>query len=331
LNKGRELLGNGSNEGVAMKSVKPVIDWETATRLLRDELQIDFDHLEEIDDGQIARTYWLDIGGRSCILQFTEQNMSQGCLNERFFRARFRQMEIPVRSVLHEGDFAGLHFTVAAKVQGKGLSQLPLREFVAVLPFVMDILLRIASIDTSDTTGFGWLDLNGNGRFASWREHLCQVRDEEPGQFYDRWHDLFDATFLDRGVFDYYYEKMKDLIDLTPSRRELVHGGFGYGNVLVNDGQIAAVLDWQDARYGDHIFDLAYMLFWLDGSTQEICVNAYKESLKKLGRSEAHIEDRIKCYQYYTGIDGLRFAARTENEQFYKAVLDKLSLLDGTH
>jgi hygromycin-B 4-O-kinase len=312
-----------------MESVKPVIDYETATLLLRDELQIDFDHLEEIGDGQISRTYSLDIGGRPYVLQFTEQNMSQGCLNERFFTERFRQMGIPVRSVLHEGDFAGLHFTVAAKVQGKGLHQLPLDEFMAVLPSVMDLLLSIASVDTSDTAGYGWLDPKGNGKFTSWREHLCQVRDEEPGQFYDRWHELFDSTFLARSVFDHYYTKMEQLIDLTPTRRELVHGGFGYGNVLVNDGQITVVLDWQDARYGDHVFDLAYLLNWFDGSTQELCVNAYQESLKKLGRSEAHLEDRMKCYQYYTGVDGLRFAAKTKNEGFYRAVLEKLALVEG--
>ena len=92
---------------------------------------------------------------------------------------------------------------------------------------------------------------------------------------------------------------------------------------------ITGVLDWQDARYGDHVFDLAYMLNWLDGSTQEACVNIYKELLKKLGRSEARLEGRMKCYQYYTGVDGLRFAAKTKNERFYRAILDKLSLLDG--
>ena len=311
-----------------MKSVKPDIDSKMVTNLLRDDLQIDFDHLKEVSGGQIARTYSLDIDGRACILQFNEQNMSQGCLNELFFRERFLQNGIPVRFVLHEGDFAGLHFTVAVKVQGKGLIQIPLSEFISVLPSVMDILLSISSIDVSDTSGYGWLDGNKNGKFASWQEHLRQVRDEEPGEFYDRWHGLFDSTFLDRNLFDDFYKKMEDRLDLTPSSRELVHGGFGYGNVVVNDRQISGVLDWQDARYGDHIFDLAYMINWLDRSLQEACVNVYQESIRKIGRSEAHLEDRIKCYWYYIGLDGLRFAAKTENEGFYKAVLDKLSLID---
>ena len=313
-----------------MESVKPVVGCETVKILLRDELQIDFDNLKEISDGQIARTYSLDVGGKPHVLQFTEQNMSQGCFNERFLGKRFRQIKIPVRKVLYEGDLAGLHFTIAAKVPGTGLNQLPPDKFMAVLPAVMDILLRIASVDISDTAGYGWFDRNGNGRFASWREHLCQIRDQEPGQFYGQWHELFDSTFLDRKVFDHYYTKMETLIDRVPSRRELVHGGFGWGNILVNDGRIVCVLDWQDARYGDHVYDLTYMLYWLDESMQAACVNAYKEALKKLGRSEDRLEDRMKCYQYYIGVDVLRFTAKTKNEGFYRAVLDKLALLDET-
>ena len=314
-----------------MKSAKPGMDRDTAIMLLRDELRIVIKNLAEITDGRISRTYSLDIGGRPCILQFTEQNMSQGCLNERLFAEKFRRMGIPVRSVLHEGEFAGLHFTVAAKVQGKGLDRLPREEFEAVLPSIMDILLRIASVDTSDTVGYGWLEADGNGKFSSWREHLCQVREEEPGRFYGRWHHLFDTTFLERKVFDRYYAKMKELIEAAPSRRELVHGGFGYGNLLVEQGRVAVVLDWQDARYGDPVFDLAYMLYWLDEKGRKACVKAYQESLKRRGRSEACLEERVKCYQYYTGVDGLRFAAKTKNEKFYRAMLDKLSLLEGTN
>ncbi len=46
----------------------------------------------------------------------------------------------------------------------------------------------------------------------------------------------------------------------------LVHGDFWPGNVLWRDGQVAAVLDWEDALLGDPLFDLACMraeLFWL--------------------------------------------------------------------
>jgi aminoglycoside phosphotransferase (APT) family kinase protein len=100
--------------------------------------------------------------------------------------------------------------------------------------------------------------------------------------------------------------------------------------MLVNDGRIVCVLDWQDARYGDHVYDLTYMLYWLGESTQAACMNVYKEALKRLDRSEDRLEDRMKCYQYYIGVDVLRFTAKTKNEEFYRAALDKLAQLDGT-
>ncbi|MDX1382164.1 MAG: phosphotransferase family protein [Thermoanaerobaculia bacterium] len=42
-----------------------------------------------------------------------------------------------------------------------------------------------------------------------------------------------------------------------PSRRTLVHGDFWPGNVLWRDGEIAAVIDWEDAAIGDPLSDLA--------------------------------------------------------------------------
>ena len=39
---------------------------------------------------------------------------------------------------------------------------------------------------------------------------------------------------------------------MTPSRRELVHGGFGYGSAWIGEEQVIAVPDWQEARYGDY-------------------------------------------------------------------------------
>lgn len=46
-------------------------------------------------------------------------------------------------------------------------------------------------------------------------------------------------------------------VDPPPSRRSLLHGDFWPGNVLWRDGQIAAVLDWEDAAFGDPLSDVA--------------------------------------------------------------------------
>jgi hypothetical protein len=55
--------------------------------------------------------------------------------------------------------------------------------------------------------------------------------------------------------------------------------------------------------------------------------------LEKLECWEAYLEERIICYLYYIGLDGLRFAAKTRDEAFYRAVLDRLFKYErlGTH
>jgi hypothetical protein len=42
-----------------------------------------------------------------------------------------------------------------------------------------------------------------------------------------------------------------------PNADVLLHGDFWPGNVMFNGGEIAAVLDWEDAAYGDPLVDLA--------------------------------------------------------------------------
>ncbi|MEM9461451.1 MAG: phosphotransferase family protein [Myxococcota bacterium] len=46
-------------------------------------------------------------------------------------------------------------------------------------------------------------------------------------------------------------------VDPSSNRRSLVHGDFWPGNVLWRGGQIAAVIDWEDAAFGDPLSDLA--------------------------------------------------------------------------
>jgi aminoglycoside phosphotransferase (APT) family kinase protein len=48
----------------------------------------------------------------------------------------------------------------------------------------------------------------------------------------------------------------------------LLHGDYWPGNVLWHDGKIVAVIDWEDARLGDPLIDLAMSrldLVWICG------------------------------------------------------------------
>ncbi len=54
-----------------------------------------------------------------------------------------------------------------------------------------------------------------------------------------------------------------------PNTRVLLHGDFWPGNVMWKDGQLAAVIDWEDAAIGDPLADLANCrleLLWMFGA-----------------------------------------------------------------
>jgi len=54
-------------------------------------------------------------------------------------------------------------------------------------------------------------------------------------------------------------EDASDLLThLPPMRSQLVHGDAGVGNLIVADGRIAAVIDFDNAWYGDPAIDLAW-------------------------------------------------------------------------
>jgi aminoglycoside phosphotransferase (APT) family kinase protein len=57
------------------------------------------------------------------------------------------------------------------------------------------------------------------------------------------------------------WEMIRDLHPrVKPVPPGLIHGDFWEGNILWNEGEISAVLDWEEAGYGDPAIDVSYAL-----------------------------------------------------------------------
>jgi len=304
-----------------MTYTKPHIKNDSVIRLLNKLLDSPISNLLSIDSGQIASTYSFDMADKKFFIQFNYENMSQGYQTEVFFAERFSLNDVPVRKIIAQGEYEGFQYSISEKAIGESLDKINANDFELALPSVMDCLVKIASVDLEGTVGYGWLDNKFNGAFSSWPDHLMQIKDEEPGYFYGEWHHLFKTTFLDKNIFDKYLGKLERLLPKLPDGRYLVHGGFGYGNVLIHDHSVSAVLDWQDARYGDPLFDLAYMVFWRNDPTAAKCLDVYRSSISKSTISMENFNARMTCYKYYIGLDSMRFSAKTNNQPFYKYVL----------
>ena len=150
---------------------------------------------------------------------------------------------------------------------------------------------------------------------ASWRDSLLDIASEQPeGSFYGRWHRMFDETFLDRAFFFRVYDAMRSLIDCCPDERYLVHADYGFGNVLVQDGKITAVLDWANAAYGDFMYDVAWLTI---GYPQHDVPGMFRGFYREKGRQVPNFDDRLLCCQLYISLDSQVWYAKSNQPTQY--------------
>jgi fructosamine-3-kinase len=112
---------------------------------------------------------------------------------------------------------------------------------------------------------------------------------------------------------------------INPTYRSLIHGNYGYGNVFVHQNEVSAIIDWQDAAYGDYLFDFSKFIFWLSEDIQAVLIKSYIELLKQNSINTENYIHRINCYKFYLGLDALRFFAKTNNKENYNFVIGKIS------
>ena len=90
-----------------------------------------------------------------------------------------------------------------------------------------------------------------------------------------------------------------ELAVYCPEERKLVHGDFGSNNVLADGRQITAVIDWDNALYGDPLYDVAGAYFW---STWLMCMEKSARYWDTTLASLPSYRDRIQCYQLNVGL-----------------------------
>jgi hygromycin-B 4-O-kinase len=115
----------------------------------------------------------------------------------------------------------------------------------------------------------------------------------------------------------------------VPPERGLVHGDWGANNLLVDDGRISGILDWENATLGDPLRDVAGRL-WATWPPVVTCMTrqaAYAE--RQLGRLP-HFRERALFHDLDLGLSELAAGLADGDEEFAAWVLRRcLELLEG--
>lgn len=300
-----------------MESVKPVVEQAFILDLLKDTFKLPIQELTPVQGGLIAQTLSFRAGDEEYILRFITSSIEVSYQKEAFIYENFASPSVPIPPILKVGRNGDMYYAISQKLPGRGLQSLSRAEYEQTLFSIVQTLYAIHQVDVRGWHSYGWLDDDGAGMFSSWKGFIARIIEEERlDGFYGKWHTLFQTTFLERDFFEAVYSHMMRLLEVCPEDRYLVHGEYGYNNVLAQEGKVTAVLDWVDTMYGDFAYDIAWISFWKRGIDLP---ERFRQYYTSQGMSLPHYRERIACYKCYIGLDAMRFFAKTNNREAYQS------------
>lgn len=314
-----------------MSTHKTAIDQDGIYAFVKNEFAAEPENFEVISGGEGSQAYRFDVEDKSYVIRINKHG-DRGFKKDEYVANHFASTQIPVPKIHKIGKFDdGMYYCISEKVEGKILDKFSVEELEPLLPHMFDILKAIHATDISTSTGYGkWYlgretDKEPEGEYESWKECLLDV-----GKFTKAGPDgqtLFDKTFLEKEVWDRTFARLEELTAFCPEDRYLIHGDYGFNNVLSDGKNITGVIDWEGSMYGDFLFDAAWLSFWSSNiKYQDLYFNYCNEK----GISLEHYVERMLCYKLYVGLGSLSFYAYSGQEAKYKKSVERIdSLLAG--
>lgn len=242
-----------------------------------------------------------------------------------------RPTGVPIPKVIKMGQInpsdPKSNFCVSEYCTGLTLSQLNLQKGAQaereVAIEVFQLLDRVRKIDVSQAKGWGLTNKTGEGSFSSWPDYLLSLYNHK---FDYDWHTLSKTTFLDAKVFAACLGELRRLSRYCPAQKWLVHGDFGFDNIVTDGQRITGVLDWGEMRLGDFLYDIAYLDFW---SKNVPYGDLWLDYARKQRQEVRFFDERMRCYMLYIGLSGMVIAAAQGNEHEYRRVRERTRSVFG--
>jgi hygromycin-B 4-O-kinase len=305
-----------------MSDLKPRIDSARVASLLEERFGAPPRNLEVLHGGLISSAFAFTMRDRQYVIRVSADSFRPQFEKELYVSRHYASDRVKIPPVIQVGPVDQWCFAISERIAGVTVNSLSPGEFLLVIPSLVETLEAIHAVDVRKGQGFGSFDGAGVGGSPSWRTNLLSVREEhEPGTFYGAWHLLFATTFLERDVFDEVYDRMVELLDYCPEDRYLVHGDYGFGNVLVECERVTAVLDWSNAMYGDFVFDLAWLDFELPDQNFD---DVFRRRFSDQSRIVPNFAERMLCYGCWIALDNMRFNAKTDDEPAYRRSVERI-------
>lgn len=258
-------------------------------------------NLQPIGNSVISKSWRYSLNSKQFILRISPRITDFD--KDKYCSEHFSSELIPIPKIIRiEKGENGLYYCISVKCNGEIIDNFEDKNIFNLIPLVLNLAYELRRIRISPEAKYGNFDGKGKAKFDTWKDYLTNTL------------AIDDFTRI-------LYAKILKLIKYCPENKFLIHGDFGLNNILSDGSQITGIIDWGDAKYGDFLYDLAWICFWSSTIPYErLFLNYYAQK----GVPIPYYKERLLCYTCFLGINVLKFLQETKDKKTYGWVLKKL-------
>ncbi|WP_345989064.1 aminoglycoside phosphotransferase family protein [Chryseobacterium sp. Chry.R1] len=276
-------------------------------------------NLQFIAEGWWSKAYSFTAEGQQYIIR--TGNHVQDFMKDHWAFIHLNNTKIPIPEVLEYGNYHdNVYYCISRKANGDPSDEIMDHlDHYSQTELAKIIIRQLENIHLSDTTnlsGWGFTDAQGKGMFPSWQHFLLSFYNSKTTA---SWQHLAQTSWLNRQLFTHLIEKMKSFFPYLPNEKYILHGDFGFDNLLLDGNRkVTAVLDWAEMMLGDPLYDLLHMNEpWIRDTGPDFL--SIWLNMKPGYINFEHIEERLQCYHiHYTLFHLYIHTVRKEHDDYQK-------------
>lgn len=296
-----------------MSTLKTKVDEESVRQVLKNCYDTEIKNFSNITGGELSAAFSYRTNNKAYVIRINSD--SKGFFKDDYAFKHFSSYGIPIPETHAVEQFdEDYWYSITDRMPGKTLDQI--EESTMVIDSVIATLDVIHEIPVVGKKYGDW-DASGEASHNTWREHLLALLEENQRDSDSKnYADWFELAVV-RDLTDQFVK----LVEYCPEHRHLLHADFESGNTLSDGHSITGVIDWANAKYGDPVFDIAWIDFWKEHINYK---GFFKQYIQDKGRDVKNYEERVVCYTLYFGIGALFFFSKSNQRGSYEWTKNRL-------
>jgi len=275
--------------------------------ILQNLLAVDAKSVQQLTEGHSSQVYsFTAINGQKLVLRIRESE--KDLLADKYAYDHFGS-SLPIPQIMGIGKLPAIgYYCISEFIDGQTLYSLDGQALHDLLPRFHQMLVNTFTLNVSGTHGYGSIDVaTGNALADSWKSSL---RSELESLDVDLLKTHAANIALEADMINRLVEQFNSNLPYASEVRRLLHGDPGYDNVIVDEGKIKAVIDWEQMAYGDWARDFSRFEYFDIADCGDMLTFGMENGLEI-----EHLHERKALYWAINALRDIEFASSQKNQQ----------------